>query len=164
MTFKITCYLGAPGFTEVDTVAKVPLGTIVKGSSQTLGEGEFIYLLGVASTVLGDVVRYNAATFQTVRLVNTAVQAMPVAVAMAAIVAARYGWYQITGQATMKKTAVIIGPNVPVFISATAGSVKALASAGLQIVACRTQLLSTLSAAGTVLVTISRPHCQSQIT
>jgi hypothetical protein len=76
---------------------------------------------------------------------------------------ALYGWYQIAGTAVLAKTAVIILPNVAVYISATAGKVKALASNGLQVVGCRSQLVTTASASGTVLVTINRPHLQSQI-
>ena len=139
-------------------------GMIVKATDPTYGEGEFILLLGVASTIVGSLVRYNAVSYQTVLVVNTAVQDVPVAVAMSANTGATWGWYQIGGTAALAKTAVINLPNVPVFLSATAGKVKALASAGLQVVACRTQLVTTASAAGTVLVTINRPHLQSQIT
>jgi hypothetical protein len=143
------------------------LGMIVKATDPTYGMGEFILLKGVASTVVGSLVRYNSVSFQTVLVAATAVQAMPVAVAMAATDAsasALYGWYQIAGTAVLAKTAVIILPNVAVYVSATAGKVKALASAGLQVVACRSQLVTTASASGTVLVTINRPHLQSQIT
>jgi hypothetical protein len=140
-------------------------GMIVRAQDPTLGMGEFILLAGVASTIVGSLVRYNSASFATVLAVNTAVQAMPVAVAMSAnIVGTTWGWYQISGSAKLAKTAVIILPNVAVYISATAGQVKALASAGLQVVACRSQLLTTASASATVLVTIHRPHLQSQVT
>jgi len=139
-------------------------GMIVQANDPTYGMGEFILLKGVASTAVGSLVRYNAVSFQTVLAVNTAVQVMPVAVAMAANVGATWAWYQISGTAVLSKTAVIILPNVAVYLSATAGSVKALASAGLQVVACRSQLVTTASASSTVLVTINRPHLQSQVT
>lgn len=139
-------------------------GMIVQAQDPTYGMGEFILLLGVASTIVGSVVRYNAVSFQTVLAVNTAVQDMPVAVAMSANLAGTWGWYQIAGTAVTAKTAVIILPNVAVYLSGTAGKVKAVASAGLQVVACRSQLVTTASASGTVLLTINRPHLQSQIT
>ncbi len=139
-------------------------GMIVRAIDPTYGEGEFILLLGVASTIVGSLVRYNAATFQTVLVTATAVQDTPVAVAMAANLATTWGWYQISGTAVLAKTAVIVLPNVAVYISATAGKVKALASAGLQVVACKSQLATTASASGTVLVTINRAHLQSQVT
>ena len=141
------------------------LGNIVRGFDPVFGEGEFILLLGVASTVVGSVVRYNATTYQTTLVVNTAVQDVPVAVAMAATTAGLYGWYQISGNAVIKKTAVTVAPNVTLFLSATAGRVKVLASAGLQVVAARSANLTTVtSTTSTITVTINRPHLQSQIT
>ncbi len=139
-------------------------GMIVQAQDPTYGNGEFILLLGVASTIVGSLVRYNTASFQTTLAVNTAVQDMPVAVAMAANLATTWGWYQISGTAAVAKTAVIVLPNVAVYLSGTAGKVKALASAGLQVVACRSQAVTTASASGTVLLTVNRPHLQSQIT
>jgi hypothetical protein len=141
------------------------LGSIVRAFDPVFGEGEFILLLGVASTVVGSVVRYNATTYQTTLVVNTAVQDVPVAVAMSACVAGQYGWYQIAGNAVIKKTAVTVAPNVTLFLSATAGRVKVLASAGLQVVAARSANLTTVtSTTSTITVTINRPHLQSQIT
>lgn len=150
--------------TTIPTPPLVP-GMIVTGQDPTLGGGEFILLAGVASTIVGSLVRYNATSFTTTLVVNTAVQVMPVAVAMSANIAATtWGWYQIAGAATIAKTAVIILPNVAVYLSATAGKVKALQSAGLQVVAARSGSATTASASGTVVVFINRPHLQSQIT
>lgn len=140
-------------------------GMIVKGIDPTYGGGEFILLPGCASTIVGSLVRYNATSYATTLLVNTAVQDVPVAVAMSANTStSTWGWYQIAGEAVVAKTAVIILPNVAVYISATAGKVKALASAGLQIVAAKSGSATTASASGTVVLTINRPHLQSQVT
>jgi hypothetical protein len=88
-----------------------------------------------------------------------------VAVAMSANLAGTFGWYQIAGNAVIKKTAVAVTPQVTLFLSATAGRVKVVASAGMQLVAARSANLSTIAAAvSTVTVTINRPHLQSQIT
>ncbi len=157
------------GYTPVNGTSAIPsapmtAGMIVRATDPTYGEGEFILLYGVASTIVGSLVRYNAVSFQTVLVVNTAVQDTPVAVAMSANTGTNWGWYQISGTAVLAKTAVIVLPNVPVFISATAGKVRAIASAGIQVVACKSQLVTTASASGTVLVTINRAHLQSQIT
>jgi hypothetical protein len=96
---------------------------------------------------------------------TTSNQARPVAVAMSANLAGTFGWYQIAGNAVIKKTAVAVTPQVTVFLSATAGRVKVLASAGLQVVAARSANLATIAATvSTVTVTINRPHLQSQIT
>ena len=157
--------VGLQNITDTSTTKQVPLGRIVQAMDSTNGAGEFIYLLGVASTIVGALVTWNATTFQTALLTNTANQDVPVGVAMSANVASQYGWYQIGGNAVIKKTAVAVTPQVPVFISATAGRVKVIASAGLQIVGARSANLTTVaSGTSTVVVTINRPFAQGQIT
>lgn len=153
------------GSTSVIPTPPNVLGKICRADDPTYGEGEFILLLGVAGTEVGSVVKYNATTYQTVLITATAVQDVPVAVAMSANLAGTFGWYQIAGNAVIKKTAVAVTPQVTLFISATSGRVKVLASAGLQIVAARSANLATIAATvSTVTVTINRPHLQSQIT
>lgn len=168
MAYSLTSqYIGAPAITDTDTTQKVPLGTIVKAYNPTYGEGEFIYLLGVASTVVGSVVKYNATTYQTALLsvTNGKNKGVPVAVAMSANVASQYGWYQISGNAVVKKTSVAVTPQVPVFISATDGRLKVLASAGQQILGAQSANLTTIvTTTSTVVVTINRPSTQGQIT
>ena len=60
-------------------------------------------------------------------------------------VASQYGWYQICGLAVALKTAVTVNPQVTVFLSGTAGRVKVVASAGLQVVNCRSANLTTVT-------------------
>lgn len=79
------------------------LDTIIRAKHATQGAGEFIYLEGVASTTVGNVVSYDAATFQTALVSIAAGVSRPVAVAMSACVADEYGWYQISGLAVVKK-------------------------------------------------------------
>ena len=160
----------SPGGVSSGTTSVIPtppnvLGKIVRADDPTYGEGEFILLLGVAATEVGLVVKYNATTYQTVVVTNSTVQDVPVAVAMSANLAGTFGWYQIAGNAVIKKTAVAVTPQVTLFLSGTAGRVKVLASAGLQVVAARSANLATIAATvSTVTVTINRPHLQSQIT
>lgn len=89
--------------TAVDAEQRFALGTIVQGYDPDAGVGEFIYLEGVANTAAGHGVTYHAATFQTALASITGGVSAPVAVAMADIVADKYGWYQISGRATVKK-------------------------------------------------------------
>jgi len=153
------------GSTSVIPTPPNVLGKICRADDPTYGEGEFILLLGVAGTEVGSLIKYNATTYQTALLTNSASQDVPVAVAMSANLAGTFGWYQIAGNAVIKKTAVAVTPQVTLFLSATAGRVKVLASAGLQIVAARSANLATIAATvSTVTVTINRPHLQSQIT
>jgi hypothetical protein len=167
MTFAVYTAAGMQPIANTETTQKHTLGTIVRGVDPTFGEGEFIYLLGVASTEVGSLAIYNATTFQTTLLTvtNGKNKGAPVAVAMSANVAAQYGWYQIGGNAVIKKTGVAVTPGVPVFISATTGRMKVLASAGQQILGAQTANLTTVvTTTSTVVVTINRPHTQGQIT
>ncbi len=144
-----------------------PLGTIVRANDPTFGEGEFIYLLGVVNTVTGLLVTWDAVTFQTAVLASTAILSQSVAVAMSANVATNFGWYQISGMATVLKTAVQItsGTQLRVFISATAGRVFVTTTAGKEIVGARFANTTTVtSTTSTVVVHINRPFAQGAIT
>ena len=148
--------------------AEHPLGTIIRGFDPTFGEGEFIYLLGVINTVAGLLVTWDAATFQTTILPSTANLGTPVAVAMSANVAGNWGWYQISGVATVLKTNVNVVPQAgvtKVYISGTAGRVFVTSTSGKQILGARTANLATVTTTtSTVAVHISRPFAQGQIT
>ena len=121
MAFTITNpRIGFPVITDTDTTQKCPLGTIVTATDPTYGAGEFIYLLGVASTAVGSIVIYNADDFSTSLAVAN--DTGPVAVAMSANVASKYGWYQIQGKAVGKVLASF-ADNGDCYLTATAGSV-----------------------------------------
>lgn len=160
-------FVGAQPIATTETVQKHPLGTKVEGFDPTYGWGEFIYLLGVSGTEVGMVVTYNATTYQTalVTVTNGKNKGLPVGVAMSANVGSQYGWYQVGGNAVVKKTTVAVTPQVPVYISATSGRLKVLASAGQQILGAQSANLTTVvTTTSTVVVTINRPHTQGQIT
>jgi hypothetical protein len=126
--------------------------------------GEFIYLKGVASTVVGSLVVYNPSTTTTALAPNTANLGQPVAVAMSANVAAQYGWYQIGGVATVKKTAVAVSPNVRLFISGTTGRLMPTVATGKQVLNARSaNVASVTTTTSTVLVSINRPFVQGQV-
>lgn len=159
---------GAQQIAVTSTEQKHPLGTITKGTDPTLGEGEFIYLLGVASTVVGLAVSYNATTYQTTLLPSTANLSAPVAWAMSANVAAQYGWYQIAGLVKALKSAVKADPAVNaqrVYISGTTGRVMQTSAAGKCIMgAARANLTTVTSTTSLVTLSVNRPHCQGPIT
>lgn len=71
-------------------------GDIVRAVDPTYGAGEFIYLKGVANTVVGSWVTYSADDWSTKLIAPNAIG--PVAVAMSANVALYSGWYQIGGK------------------------------------------------------------------
>ncbi len=156
--------LGLQPIATTSTVQNHPLGKIIRASDPTFGQGEFIYLLGVASTVVGLVVTYSTTTYQTTLSPNTQNNVNPNAVAMAANVASQYGWYQIGGLATVKKTAVQVLPNAKVFQSGTAGRWMPTSGAGVHIMGARGANLTTVtSTTSTWVVLINRPCQENQL-
>ena len=118
---------GHQPISTTETAAKHPLGTRVRAVDPTYGEGEFIYLKGVASTAIGSVVLYNADDFSTSLLAANDIG--PVAVAMSANVANQYGWYQIYGKGVGKVLASF-ADNANCYATGTAGSIDDAVVAG----------------------------------
>jgi hypothetical protein len=152
MAWKITTpVIGTQPISVTDTVQNHPLGDTVEAADPALGYGEakFIYLKGVASTVVGSVVTYDGATagvptFQTVLAPSTAVLAQPLAIAQSANVANQYGWYLMAGGVSIVSTngTLAAGPG-PVYLAGS-GQVTSTAAAGKQIMGAR-----NLTATGT---------------
>lgn len=128
MTFHVTeTVAGSQGIADTSTTQKHPLGTIVKAYDPTYGEGEFIYLSGVASTAVGSWVTVHEDGFTTTLLAANDIGR--VAIAMSANVASQYGWYQISGKAVGKALASY-ADNGLVYATATAGSIDDAVVAG----------------------------------
>lgn len=143
------------------------LGMVARAFDPTYGEGEFILLLGVASTVVGSVVTYSPTTYQTTLSPNTANLSQPVAVAMSANLAGSFGWYQISGLAVVKKTAVKVDPagTRRMYQSATAGRLMQTSAAGKNVLGLASANLTTVTATtSTVVCSMNRPHLQGPIT
>lgn len=160
MAYVVTTgQLGVQAIAETSTTKNHSLGKTVKAKDPTYGEGEFIYLLGAANTVVGSLVTYNATTYQTVLEPGSADDTgAPLAVAMSANVAGQYGWYQMEGLAVIKKVAVAFSPQVALFVSGTAGRVTSVSSAGEQVVGARSaNLASVTSTTSTITALINRP-------
>lgn len=164
MAFVITSLPGAQPIANTETTAKHTVGQIVTGQDPSYGTGEFIYLLGVASTAVGSVVTYDVTTFQTTLCAVGGAIPRPIAIAMSANVAAQYGWYQISGVATVKKTCTIslaagaaVGVLTTGLIAGTA-SLKEIQGAVVAAVASATTGRTTVS------VMISRPQKMGRFT
>lgn len=150
----------------VDTVAKHPIGTIVKGVDATQGEAEFIYLPGAANVVEGSTVVYDLLpSGPAVVLTNSATHlnaGRPIAVALCAIGATNYGWYQVSGVAKVKGIAGgVIGRCM---LTTTDGALDDTAIAGCQVLGARLSSNLDTPAVGFVYVTMNRPTIQGQIT
>ncbi|HEY6018921.1 MAG TPA: hypothetical protein VIY48_03230 [Candidatus Paceibacterota bacterium] len=165
MTYGVTSpRIGTQPIANTETSAKCPLGTVIRAVDPTYGEGEFIYLLGVANTTVGSVVSYDPSTYQTALAPVGTNLPRPIGVAMSANVASQYGWYQISGVAVMAKSSATslaasaaVGVKTIGFIAAS-GSGKELQGAIVAAVA------SAASGRTTVKVMINRPHMQGRIT
>lgn len=146
---------------DTSTTQLHPLGTIVRATDATLGEGEFIYLKGVANTVVGSPVIYNTASYLTTLAPVGANKPQPVAFAMSANVASQWGWYQIGGNAVASKTSgLALASNAAVGIL-TAGKVAATGT-GKEIQGALTVAKATTPT--TVTLIIDRPHMQGRVT
>jgi hypothetical protein len=118
MVYRITNGIaGSQPIATTSTVQNHPFGTIVEAVDPTYGSGEFIYLKGVGSTIVGSWVSYSPDDWSTLLLAPNAIG--PVAVAMSANVASQYGWYQIGGKAIAK--AADVADSGKVYIDTAAG-------------------------------------------
>ncbi len=155
----------AVGFQQIadtETVQRHTLGTIVTAVDPVYGGGEFIYLKGVASTVVGSLVVYDQYLATTTLAPATGGKGS-VAVAMSANVANQWGWYQIAGCAAVKApNAMTVGAEV-FMLAATPGSVDDAAVAGEQVLNATVTTTTATPSAGLALIEINRPFLQGQI-
>jgi len=163
MTFIITdVRAGSQPIATTSTTQRHPLGTIVRAVSGTLGEGEFIYLRGIGSTVVGSIVNYDDG-FQTA-LDTAAVSgpSRPLAVSMSANVANQFGWYQISGLAVATKADTVSFADNAGLGSAAGLAVAVATGTVLQGAVVRT-VASAKTGVVTVPIAINRPHGPSDV-
>lgn len=159
--------IGVQPIATTSTTANHALGTIIRAVDPTYGGGEFIYLLGVASTVAGSLVTYNGnssgtPTWQTTLAPSTAGLAQPVAVAMSANVGSQYGWYQISGNAVVATNGTLAAGPAPVYLAGS-GEVTSTQANGKQVVNAVNVTATGTPAAGFAVVEINRPFAQGQV-
>lgn len=154
--------LGWQAIATTETTQKHPLGTIIRAFDPTYGSGEFIYLKGIGSTAVGTLVDYDPYLGTTALAPDTG-GIGPVAVAMSANVANKFGWYQISG------AAVVAAPNgmtpgAEVFmLASTPGSVDDADVANEQVVNAKVSTTTGTPSTGFAIITINRPFHQGQI-
>jgi len=141
--------------TIVDTTKKMALGTRGFDASGN----EYIYLQGVASTVLGSWVTYDEGHLTLLAVANGVGR---VAVSMAAIVASSYGWYQIFGYNSAAKA--ISGGNcaadVAIYLTSTDGSVDDVKVVGDGIHGAISRVAESASS-GVIGVELDYPYCDN---
>jgi hypothetical protein len=116
--------VGAPG--EVHDTQKNPL---LMEAWDASGQ-KYVYLKGIGSTITGSVVTFDEAAVTTLIAANAI---GPVALATAAVVANKFGWYLVKGTQNVSCDAGIVD-NAKVYIDGTAGRVDDTVVAGDQII------------------------------
>jgi hypothetical protein len=149
MTFAVHTLPGAQPIAETSATKRHALGTIVRASDPTLGEGEFIYLLGVASTTVGSIVNYDI-TFQSALDTTATTGPRPLAIAMSANLGTYYGWYQISGMAVAVKA-----DSVSFAAGAGFGATAGLAVAAVTALVVRGAVVRVVASAKTGVVTVA---------
>jgi hypothetical protein len=159
-------YIVPQAIADTSTTQKLALGTVVRAFEKdtvAIGAGEFIYLKGVASTVVGSLVTYDP-FLATTTLAPATGGIGPVAVSMSANVASQFGWYQVSGVAAVKApNAMAVGSDV-FMLAATPGSVDDAVVASEQVVNAAVSTTTGTPSSGLALVTIQRPFLQGRIT
>ena len=147
-----------------------PMGTVRRFYDNTgrMGFGEFIYLPGVASLAVGDVVNYlisagvSSATDATVtRWAGTASTGLPLAIATTANTSTTtFSWYQIGGAALVNTSGTVAAGDKAMYL--TTATVATAAVSGKQIAG---MIAASNNSAGPnqAIYTIDRPHVQTQI-
>ena len=64
---------GSQPIANTSTVKLHTLGKCVNATDPTYGDGEFVYLLGLAATAVGEWVTYNADDYTTAKLANSVI-------------------------------------------------------------------------------------------
>ena len=146
-----------------DTTQNHAVGTIVTGTDPVYGGAEFIYLKGVASTVVGSVVTYNTTSGTTTLAPAGSNKPQPVAIAMSANIANQWGWYQISGIAVVAKAATVsLAAGVAVGVQST-GVINASASGKEVEGALVAAVASAATGRTSVQVVLNRPNMQGRV-
>lgn len=151
--------VGCQPVATTSTVKNHPLGMIVRAQDPTYGSGEFIYLAGATSTIVGSWVTYNMDDGTTTLIVPNAIG--PVAVAMSINVGSSYGWYQIQGKAI--GYAADVADNGKVYIDTLAGRCDDAVVAGDKVHNAKWASAED-TATNLAEVEIARPFCTDEST
>ncbi|CAB4165434.1 hypothetical protein UFOVP833_61 [uncultured Caudovirales phage] len=152
-----------------DTNKGLPIGATAKFrdiGTTYLGEGDFIWLPGAASTVLGDWCTYTtsdgtANTGSTTRWAGTANLPYPLAVATCASIASTWAWYQRAGSAICNTNGTIAAGNGAAW-QATA-TVQAAAVATKNVEGAIAQSANGVPATNQAIYLLSYPSSQTAV-
>ena len=164
MTYRPYDLVGCQAINETSTTQQHMAGRIVRAHSATYGDGEFIYLKGVASTTVGSIVNYKGTTYQTALGYAGENVPCPLAVSMSANVANQWGWYQISGLAVAAKASTVsFAAAAKVAVSSATGLAVATISGNEIQGAMVSAVASAASGRTTVTLVVSRPSNQGRV-
>lgn len=149
--------VNAGALTRIFTAAEIAANRDVPALGERVVDGagnEYIFLLGVASTVAGDPVVFNPSTFATTRLAGSEVG--EVAIALGAVTAGLAGWYLIYGTGSAN---VVATGGVRVYTSTVTGQLLATVVTGALIKGMYTAPGTGNTVTGTLqTVRVAHPH------
>ncbi|MBB5051124.1 hypothetical protein HNQ36_001078 [Afipia massiliensis] len=135
------------------------LGRTIEAIDATYGNGEFIFLKGVADTEVGSAVLYNPDDWSTSLLAANDIGS--VAIAMSANGANKGGWYQIRGKAVVK--AGTVSDNGNVYSTATAGTLDDAVVAGDRVKNAKFASANGTPSAGLAEIEIDHPFVDDAV-
>lgn len=138
---------GPQAIDATSTTQNYPLGTRIIAKDPVLGEAEFIYCKGVASTAAHEVIQINP-DFTTTRAAGGTIKGTT-GIAQSANVANQYGWYLVKGRGLVL-IAGDVTANLTAYATATAGVAADDIVAGSAIVGM--MLEEALNAGGSAIV------------
>ena len=156
--------IGTQPIADVSTVQNHPFGTIVRAKdtgTTAYGEGEFIYVKGVASGALNAWAGYRSKSGLTTLAVADGNYS--IGIMMSALDATTdFGWLQIKGRA-IGKCLTAFADNGVVYLTSTAGSIDDASVIGDAVINARKT--TTVHVVGTFLDTynISRPFTTNRV-
>jgi len=155
--------IGHQAISETSTTQNHDLGFVMEAkdtASTAYGVGEFIYLKGVASTVVGSAVLIAEDGFTTSLLAANDIG--QVAFAMSINVASSFGWYQIKGKAVGKVLASF-ADNGDCYGTSTAGSMDDAVVAGDRVQRCKGASAIDTPSTGLAELEISYPEVNNAL-
>ncbi|SRR6266852_3948202 len=150
--------IGAQAITDTLTTQMHTLGKRIRAyDPTTYGYGEFVYLKGIASTVVGSLVTYNPQTGVTALATTRARGVAAVAMSINNL-ATLFGWYQTWGLGVIK-VVTTGGAGATVYATSTAGSVDAAVVAGDIVYGATFASAIGTPSAGLATVALENPYC-----
>ena len=147
MGWNVLDVLGAR-IADTDSAPVFPMGSKCTARNTTTGYvGEFVYMKGVASCVVGAWVLLDYDSGAVTLLIDTNVGG--VGIAMAVTTASLYGWFQVRGKAT-GSLAASCADNAELYTTAVAGVVDDVVTGQFQIYGARCAETVTSAANGEV--------------